>query len=253
MECETYRAQLDAYLDGELSRDEASTTWEHLRGCSDCAVESLNRVQLKRAVHAVGQRFQPDPAFRARIRNQLSSQGRSFWIGRNWSIAFATAVVLVVFGVLFLTLKRGQENERRLISELVDLHVATLASSNPMDVVSSDRHTVKPWFQGRIPFTFNLPEMQKSSFDLVGGRLTYLSQAPGAQIMFRIRQHQISLFIFPEDQLRKGRLSRANEMAWNHLQFNVRSWMQDGLRYFMVSDASSQDIDALAKMVKSAS
>ena len=64
------------------------------------------------------------------------------------------------------------------MSELVDLHVATLASSNPIDVVSSDRHTVKPWFEGKIPFTFNLPELQNSPFTLVGGRVSYLNQSP---------------------------------------------------------------------------
>ncbi len=94
------------------------------------------------------------------------------------------------------------------MSELVDQHVATLASSNPVDVVSTDRHTVKPWFEGKIPFTFNLPDLQGSPFALAGGRVAYVKQSPGAELIFRIRQHQISVFIFQERALERGRRKR---------------------------------------------
>jgi anti-sigma factor RsiW len=83
------------------------------------------------------------------------------------------------------------------LGELADLHVATLASAtNPVDVVSTDRHTVKPWFQGKLPFSFNLPEMQNSPLKLIGGRLAYFQQSLGAQLLFEIRKHRISVFIF---------------------------------------------------------
>ena len=103
-----------------------------------------------------------------------------------------------------------------MVSELADLHVATLASANPVDVVSTDRHTVKPWFAGRIPFTFNLPELQDSPFTLVGGKVSYLNQSPGAELIYRVRQHQISVFIFQEKDLRN--VSGA-ESALNSLSF----------------------------------
>ena len=111
------------------------------------------------------------------------------------SLAATAAAVLLVVAVL-VTVKRN--GEQQLMSELVDQHVATLASPNPVDVVSTDRHTVKPWFAGKIPFTFNLPELQDSPFVLVGGRVSYLNQSPGAELIFRVRQHQISVFIFQE-------------------------------------------------------
>jgi len=125
----------------------------------------------------------------------IRSRGKAGWLP---VFEIATVAVVLLIGVaLFLTLHRGRD-EQQLMSELVDQHVATLASSNPVDVVSTDRHTVKPWFEGKIPFTFNLPELQGSSFLLVGGRVSYLSQAPGAELIFRVRQHQISVFIFQE-------------------------------------------------------
>ena len=74
--------------------------------------------------------------------------------------------------------------ESQVFSEIADLHVATLASSSPVDVISTDRHTVKPWFQGKIPFAFNLPELQNSEFSLLGGRMTYLDQTPGAHLIY---------------------------------------------------------------------
>jgi anti-sigma factor RsiW len=135
------------------------------------------------------------------------------------------------------------------MSELVDQHVATMASSNPVDVVSSDRHTVKPWFAGKIPFTFNLPELQGSPFVLVGGRVSYLAQSPGAELIFRVRQHQISVFIFQAKELTGG---SGNEAARSALSFEVRSWQHNGLRYFVIGDASAQDLDKLGELIKAA-
>jgi anti-sigma factor RsiW len=145
--------------------------------------------------------------------------------------------------------ERQSVRQEHLYSELADLHVATLASANPVDVVSSDRHTVKPWFQGRIPFTFNLPELQNTDFTLLGGRVTYLGQVPGAHLIYQIRKHQISVFIFPEDLvgLRSG--SRvAKERA-----FNLDTWTQGGMRYIIFGDASPEDLRNLAALVKAAS
>jgi len=138
---------------------------------------------------------------------------------------------------------------QQLLSELVDQHVATLASANPVDVVSTDRHTVKPWFEGKIPFTFNLPELQGLPFVLVGGKVSYLSQSPGAELIFRVRQHQISVFIFQENGLREARDYEAFRSA---LSFEVRTWQHNGLRYFVIGDASGQDLDKLTELIKAA-
>src|SRR5258708_2515130 len=200
MVCETWTEKLDAYLDGELPAAEARALGEHLRGCSSCAAESLRRVQQKRALQAAGKRFTPDPAFRARIQKSIGASKSRRW-SRVWFPALAGAMALLIVGVLFLNFNRDRRSEQRLLGELADLHVATLASSNPVDVVSTDRHTVKPWFAGKIPFTFNLPELQDSQFVLLGAKVSYLNQSPGAELIFRVRQHQISVFIFQERAL----------------------------------------------------
>ena len=166
----------------------------------------------------------------------------------HWLPALA-AVAAALLAVVALSVSYNRNRvERQLVSELADLHVATLASSNPVDVVSSDRHTVKPWFQGKIPFTFNLPELAGSPFVLVGARISYLNQAPGAELIFRVRQHQISVFIFQD---RAVGTVLAKDLARTELSFNVQSWSRNGLRYFVIGDASADDLDKLSSLLKS--
>src|ERR1700722_213112 len=241
MVCETWTDKLDAYLDGELAGEEARKVSEHVRGCPGCAAESFSRVQQKRVVQAAGLKFTPDPAFRARIQRSVAPRRAPRW-SRFWLPVLATAMVLVISGAISLTLSRQRKGEQQLLSELTDLHVATLASANPVDVVSTDRHTVKPWFAGKIPFTFNLPELQDSPFTLAGGRLSYLNQSPGAELLFRVRQHQISVFIFQDRGLPAA---QADKSAPTALSFEVRSWRHNGLRYFVIGDASPKDLDTL--------
>jgi anti-sigma factor RsiW len=248
MVCETWTEKLDAYLDGELPDGEVRALSEHLRGCAGCAAESLSKVQQKRAVQAAGQRFTPDPAFRARVQASIGARRPVRWT-RFWFPVLATATVLLIAGAVSLMMNRGRSRDSQLMSELADLHVATLASSNPVDVVSTDRHTVKPWFAGKIPFTFNLPELQDSPFTLLGGKVSYLNQSPGAELIFRVRQHQISVFIFQEQTLANTSPEDAVQTA---LSFNVRSWSHNGLRYFVIGDASPQDLDKLSELLKAA-
>jgi anti-sigma factor RsiW len=244
-----YTAKLATYLDGELPPDEMKAVDAHVRSCPSCAADVLGQVQLKRAVRSSGKRYTPGPAFRARMRRQIAPRPRtSVWSA--WLTAATVVAVLVIasLGTAYFGQRRLQREQA--FSELADLHVATLASANPVDVVSTDRHTVKPWFQGKIPFTFNLPEVQNSEFALAGGRVTYLGQAPGAHLIYQIRKHQISVFIFQDRDL-KGGLSSDLGVRKRH-SFEVDTWSQDGLRYFVIGDASTADIRDLATRLKAA-
>ncbi len=176
-----------------------------------------------------------------------SKPQRSFRLG--WMLAAAAAAILVV-GALTSIYVGSRSGKDHVFSEIADLHVATLASSSPVDVISTDRHTVKPWFQGKIPFAFNLPELQNSEFSLLGGRMAYLDQTPGAQIIYDVRKHHISVFVFQERSLRAG--LDENSLSPKKLPFNMETWSQGGLRYFVIGDASAADIDSLAKLFKAA-
>jgi len=158
MVCESWKAKLDTYLDGELAEQEMRTFDAHVRECPSCSTDALARVQMKRAIQVAGERFVPSSDFRRRIEQSITPKPqRSFRLG--WMLASATAVILVVgtFTSIYVDSWSGkdQASRDRVYSEIADLHVATLASSSPVDVISTDRHTVKPWFQGKIPFAFN--------------------------------------------------------------------------------------------------
>jgi len=249
MVCESWKAKLDIYLDGEVPEAEMRTFDSHVRNCPSCSADALSRVQLKRAIQVAGRRFTPSAEFRKRMQRQMVPKPRrSFRLG--WMLVAATAAVIVV-GTLTTTYLGNRSGRDQVFSEIADLHVATLASSSPVDVISTDRHTVKPWFQGRIPFAFNLPELQNSEFSLLGGRMTYLEQTPGAHLIYDVRKHHISVFIFQERSL-PARLSDS-ALEPGKLSFNMDTWSQGGLRYFVIGDASAADINNLAKLFKATS
>ena len=125
--------------------------------------------------------------------------------------------------------------------------MTALASANPVEVVSTDRHTVKPWFQGRIPFTFDLPELQGTPFTLVGGRVVYFHQEPGAHLIFGYQRHFISVFIFRDTpQLAMPVSFFADKSS----SFTVRTWTQQGLRYVMLGDANAAVIENLRELLQ---
>jgi len=254
MVCESWKAKLDTYLDGEVPEKEMRTFDDHVRNCPSCSTDALARVQMKRAIQVAGKRFTPSAEFRTRMQQSIASKRqRSFRPG--WMLAAAAAVILVVGSLTsaYLGIRSGRDLASRghVYSEIADLHVATLASSSPVDVTSTDRHTVKPWFQGKIPFAFNLPELQNSGFALLGGRMTYLDQTPGAHLIYDVRKHRISVFVFQERSLPAG--LNNNSLSPKELPFNMETWSQGGLRYFVIGDASAADIDSLAKLFKAAS
>jgi anti-sigma factor RsiW len=247
MACEDWKTKLDAYADGELADDEMRSFDAHLRSCAMCSADALARVQMKRGVQtAAARRFTPSTEFRRKMERQVAGKSRSR-LPWTW-LVFATAVIVLAVGALSLHFWQMRSERGQLFREVADLHVATLASASPVDVVSTDRHTVKPWFQGRIPFAFNLPEVQNTEFSLLGGRVAYLEQTPGAQLIYNVRKHHISVFIFPEAQLQAKLGDRA--MFPGTANFNMETWSKDGLRYFIVSDTSAADIERLTKLLK---
>jgi anti-sigma factor RsiW len=250
MTSDTWRPRIDRYLDSELSEEEMRSMDAHLQECASCAAEALRQVQLKHATWLAGRHYVPSPEFRRRISEQVGARRRTGW-GWGWKPAFAAAVIAVIVAGIGLIYWSKEARSGQILTELADIHVANLAASTPVDVVSSDRHTVKPWFQGKVPFTFNLPEVAGSPFSLVGGRLTYLNHEPGAQLIYDISTHHISVFIFRDAPDLADTFS-AQQLSREVLKFYVESWSANGLRYFAVGDASPASIRQLAGMLKQA-
>jgi anti-sigma factor RsiW len=249
MVCESWKAKVDTYLDGELPDEEMRTFDAHVRSCPSCAADVLTRAQTKRAIQVAGKRFTPSAKFRKHLQQSIAPKPqRGLRLG--WATASAVAVILVVGALSSSYL--GLSTRGHVFSEIADLHVESLASSSPVDVLSTDRHTVKPWFQGRIPFAFDLPELQNSEFTLLGGRMAYLDQTPGAHLIYDVRKHHISVFVFQERSVNLPASLGKRSLSPNNLPFNMETWSQGGLRYFVIGDANAGDIDSLAKLFKSA-
>src|ERR1700722_3640782 len=248
MDCDSWTAKLDTYLDGEFPSEEMRAFDAHVHSCSSCAADSLARLQMKRGVQAAGRRFTPTSNFRQRVERSIATKPRSS-VGVRWMFA-AALPIFVVASVLAAYLGVQRFRRDQVYGEIADLHVVALASSSRVDVVSSDRHTVKPWFQGKIPFTFDLPELQNSEFSLLGGRMTYLDQTPGAHLIYAVGKHELSVFIFQEATLR-GKWDERSPVT-RELSFNMETWSRGGLRYCVVGDAAATDINSLAELLKRA-
>jgi len=255
MSCE-WHDRLQSYVDAEMRPQEMEAFRAHSAHCPDCASAALSLIEAKSALRHAGRRYETSSDLRARVlatvrqakntdeateKPQAHSSSVISW--PRWAMA-AAAVLLLVAGLFLFASRSPHPNS---LAEFADLHVATLASANPVEVVSTDRHTVKPWFQGRIPFTFDLPELQGSPFTLTGGRIAYFRQEPGAHLIFSYQKHMISAFIF-RDTPQLG-ITQAS-FSDRGTSFNLQTWTQDGLRYVLVSDVSAATLQELAELLQ---
>ena len=244
MACSEWQSKIDLYVDSELPADEAAAFGEHLKGCAECSASALSRTRMKRAVMSAGRAYHPSSEFRAKVRQQLGTRKspRMSWL----SLGLATAaMVLAGFFAIQFSISRAQT--RQVASEIADLHVSNLASTTPVDVVSTDRHTVKPWFQGKLPFTFDLPELAGTDFTLVGGRLVFIEREPAALLLFKYRSHFISVFVLPESS---APVSRLGDSVRKQASFNLQTWQQAGLRYVLITDAEAAHAQSLANLLQ---
>jgi len=249
MTCDVFRQKLDAYVDSACSPDELADMDAHLRKCPSCAAEVVGRFQIKRMTQAAATRYSPSPEFRLHMEKSVQAKRKSAW-SSGWMPRLAMAAAALILVVASLALWMRHAAREQALAELLDLHVATLASANPVDVVSTDRHTVKPWFQGKLPFTFNLPQLENSPFKLIGGRVVYFEHSPGAQLLFQLRNHEMSVFIVQDHASvipLETSVTAAREMA-----FSVETWRQEGLRYAVIGDAGPADIHELARLMREA-
>ena len=251
MACERFpgglgREELDAFIDGELAVETRREFEAHLRACTSCAADIANRVLLKSVVKRAGRRFVPSADFRRKIENQVLPRKRTW--SAAWIPAVAAAAV-ILFAAAWIA-GRWTSVSQAAIGELVDLHIATLASANPVDVVSTDLHTVKPWFEGKLPFAVNVPDLKNTPFTLIGGRVTYLEQKPGAGLLFQYRKHRLSAFVF-QDRLKWKNVSTTGTPV-RHASFWVETWSTGGLRYFVMGDTSVANVEQLSDLMKRA-
>jgi anti-sigma factor RsiW len=239
---------LHALVDGELDAVNSVAVEAHLKSCVGCA-EELGRIEAMHAALAdTGVRHQAPPALRDRIdqalaeaagavrepvRNQASA-GRNLrwpWLAGGAFTAMAASMLLLLAAPQFTTVA--------MQDQLVSSHVRSLLASHLTDVATSNRHVVKPWFNGRIDFAPPVVELARQGFPLVGGRLDYLNGRVVPAIVYRRNLHVINLFVLPKDRF----ASPAGFIARKHGYSLVR-WTDGGLDFWAVSDVEPGDLEA---------
>ena len=249
MSHDIWQEWLDTYVDGSCTKEEFEGIEDHLRSCPSCATDTLSRLQMKIAVRAAAVRYAPSAEFQRRVEKSVKVSHKTVWEIPEVRVAALAAVVLLLV-VLSFSWWHRYSTRAQAVSELLDIHVATTASTNPVDVTSSDQHNVKPWFQGKLPYTFNLPDLQNSPFKLVGGRIVYFKHNPGAQVLYDLRKHQISVFIL-QDQ--PGVTPRGMGISTKREKgFSTETWGEAGLRYVVIGDTAPTDIHSLSELLRTA-
>jgi anti-sigma factor RsiW len=237
MTCEETTVLLHALIDGELDAGHARQVETHTTGCARCAAELHAYRTLSEAVRSNNLRYAPPASLRSRIDRAIPvpaagtsrrSLLQGFALGSVMSAVAATGLAVVIL---------GQGGDDRVLSEAVSAHLRSLQPERLTDVISSDQHTVKPWFNGRIDLAPPVFDLTVQGFRLIGGRLDYIDGKPVAAIVYRRREHVINLFVM------QGTGATAPAPRLESFQgFNILRWSDQGLSLLAVSDLNQDEL-----------
>ncbi len=252
MNCAQAVRMLDAWLDDELDAVTATEMAGHVANCAGCAAVHEQRVALRTAMRAPALRHVSPPALRAAIRGQarlgtLEAQAsrprRLQWPSLpGWrAIVFAgtTAVLGAACGWWVAQPATPDVFALEPVADYaVTRHVAALAPGGAhIDVASSDRHAVRPWFQGRLDFAPTVRDLSAMGFELIGGRIDRMGNQPAAAIVYRFRGHMIDVFSW------RATMTAVQPDRESTIRgFNVQTWNQQDIDYAVVSDMDRAEL-----------
>src|SRR5262249_13312191 len=202
MDCVRAMSVLHGYLDDELDVMHVQEFQTHLEGCASCARQHAQEHKLRSLLQRGALRYKAPARFRAKVvgsvRPARKEWGLSSWVPAGWlqfGGSLATAALLSSVVTYYAVLA---SNADRIVDEVVASHVRSLVTNHLVDVESSDEHTVKPWFNGRLDFAPLVKDLSEQGFPLAGGRVDYVDGRPVAALLYRHRQHWISVFMRPD-------------------------------------------------------
>lgn len=251
MSCQEVSELLDAYVDQELDVVTSSRFDRHLTECAGCRAKRDQYVELHGSVRSHMQYFPAPQDFEQKLRAQLFPSGlrqkesvrREWFPGwRVWATA-ATLGAVLLFTAVLLQLARRPSASDMLAQQVVSSHIRSLLANHLSDVISTDQHTVKPWFTGKLDFAPVVKDLAPKGFPLVGGRLDYLDDRAVAALVYKRRQHTINLFLWPSSA------SDSSPGTFSVRGYNVVHWTHSHMTYWAVSDVNSTDLSELARDV----
>jgi anti-sigma factor RsiW len=247
VDCREVDGLLGAYLDGELEPAVSTSVRDHADTCAACrqrlaSLDALGRI-VRRAPY-----YQAPDALRARL---APARARSAATSSQ-RLAWAAAAVMVVSLTGSILLVRSSTRAARtgdpvdlVAQEVVSSHVRALMGEHLFDVRSTDQHTVKPWFLGKLDFSPPVADLAQAGFPLTGGRLDYVAGHPVAALVYTRGQHTINLFVWPEAS-DAGRSLETRAIRG----FHVRHWTRGGMSYWAVSDLNDAELDQFVHLLE---
>jgi len=246
MNCAESRLFLHAYADAELDVANSRELERHLKSCAACSAAQKSMQSLKMAVRQSLLRYDAPDSLRKEVRRMARGSGdetRPHLLQslRLWrSLAFGTTAVTLA---AILLRPAGVSERDRILNEAVASHVRSLMVEHLTDVASSDQHTVKPWFNGKLDFAPVVTDFAAQGFPLVGGRLDYLNGRTVAALVYRRNKHFINVFIWPAANAGRGELAVENRRGYFVINHEA-----GGLHYCLVSDLNAEELAQLAKL-----
>jgi anti-sigma factor RsiW len=246
MSCDRAGTILHGYFDNELDAGGAASFERHLELCPDC-VNALEALESLRSSMNISQLYQEAPAeLRKKILAGVSSPRRVtvFPARTVWQLlAVAAAILLVLYtGSRVTSVQRSSNYETVLAAEVIDAHLRSLQPGHLTDVVSSDQHTVKPWFDGKLDFSPPVRDFVDQGFPLQGGRLDVVHGRAIAALVYGRRKHLVSAFIWPTGE------QNTSPRAGSHQGYQWISWRKGGMEFCVVSDVALSDLEQLQRL-----
>ena len=254
MSCQTAQEFIHAYVDGELDLARSLEVAQHMQECEVCTSAYRHQTALRSAFKDSSLYYSAPEKLEKRIRSSLRREvnaevgRRSF--GWRWLPAGAAMALVLLMAFIIWRAVPGlhPSGDDLLAQEIVSNHVRSLQlETHHADVISSDQHTVKPWFDGKLDFAPPVKDFSSQGFPLIGGRLEYLNNRAVAALIYQRQKHYINLFIWPAEQS-----NASGEVATKRQGYNLLHWTNSGMNYWAVSDLNAVELHEFAQLVQEA-
>lgn len=246
MNCRECQELIHPYVDSELDLTQTLRIESHLRDCASCAAVHENLMALRSSLRDGSLYYRAPSALERSIRAKVGgSKFRARRVPLSYWLGSLAAVLVVGVAAWLIASRPGGNAEQVLASEVTSAHVRSLMVEHLWDVKSTDQHTVKPWFDGKLDFAPQVRDFAGSSFALQGGRLDYLAGRPVAALIYRHEKHYINVFVWPAAREVEGSDGVLSQQGYNTVHF-----VHSKMNYWVISDASADTVRRLAELLR---
>ena len=250
MECQVSQKVMSAYVDDELDSSSMVQVAAHLAVCPVCTNACEHLLGFRRAIKTHGTRYSSPDQLAQRIKNPLLKEKRRAerrtripWAWINCGIATAASVA---FAFTLMLYSAVPSNIERIEQEIIASHFRSLLPDHLADVASSDRHTVKLWFAGKLDFSPPVHDLAEEGVALIGGRLDYIEERPVAAMAYRRLQHVLNVYVWPDKSRSIGPMQVNSKQGYQLIH-----WTQYDMNYWVISDMDAQELMAFARLLRS--